>query len=150
MSESEVLWQCLTMSSIIYFHSHPSTLRRAHVTYIQSNRTHQAVVLAGLGKEGGSFGWPETQENQDAADVGKLGLPEKEDSSTQRSAKQLVWLHNMLWNGAHALLKPDHRRQHTCLNWKEGYLTEGEMLETVCSGSQATMTLPISMLCGEN
>ena len=60
------------------------------MTYIHSSHTHQAVVLAGLEKEGGSFGWPETQENQDAADVGKLGLPEKEDSSTQRSAKQLV------------------------------------------------------------
>lgn len=58
--------------------------------YIQSNRTHKAVVLAGLGKEGDSFGWPETQENQDAADVGKLGLPEKEDSSTQRLNRKRI------------------------------------------------------------
>lgn len=60
MSGSEVLQQCLTMSNIIYFHSHPAGLRQAHVKYIQSKGTNHAIVLARLGREGGSFDWPET------------------------------------------------------------------------------------------
>lgn len=74
------------MANIIPFHSH-SVLKQAHVKYIQSKGTNQAIVLAELGKGQGSFGCLETWENQDVPDGGKLELPEKEDSSTQRSAK---------------------------------------------------------------
>lgn len=89
MSESEVLWQCLPMSKIIHFHSHLTALSQAHVKYTQSKGTNKTIILAQVGKEEGSFGLPETWENQDVVDGEKLGLPKK-DSSTQTSTKQLV------------------------------------------------------------
>lgn len=63
------------MSKIIHLHSHLTALRQAHVKYIQFKGTNQTTILAEVGKEEGSCGFPETWENQDVVDGEKLGLP---------------------------------------------------------------------------
>lgn len=62
------------MPNIIHFRSYLAR-RQARVKYIRCKGTNQAIVLAGLGTEGGSFGFLETRESQDVADGGKLELP---------------------------------------------------------------------------